>query len=71
MEWSQPVQQLVRVRPGPCPTDLRENKMNITFSVRNDNPDTIWNKLTAKLGREPSKAEAIAEVQRILREPPS
>ena len=32
----------------------------------NDNPDTIWNKLAARLGREPTAAEAKAEVRRIL-----
>ena len=28
---------------------------------------TIWNALAAKLGRQPTNAEAIAEVARILR----
>jgi hypothetical protein len=42
--------------------------VKITFSVHSDNPDTIWKKLTAKLGREPTSAEAVAEVKRILRE---
>lgn len=37
-------------------------KINITF--RNDNPNTIWNRLAEKLGRQPTNAEAIAEVQR-------
>ena len=40
----------------------------VTFTVRNDNPNTIWNRLAAKLGREPTHAEAKAEVQRILSE---
>lgn len=40
----------------------------VTFSVRNDNPDTVWNKLAAKLGHEPTHAEAVAEVRRILHE---
>ena len=34
----------------------------------NDNPNTIWNQLAARLGREPTNAEAIAEVKRIMRE---
>lgn len=41
-------------------------KASITF--HNAGPDTIWAKLTAKLGREPTHAEAKAEVERILRE---
>ena len=32
------------------------------------NPNTIWNKLAAKLGREPTDAEACVEVKRILTE---
>jgi hypothetical protein len=40
--------------------------VNIVF--RNDNPNTIWNRLAAKLGREPTNAEAAAEVSRILDE---
>lgn len=40
--------------------------VTVTFTVRNDNPDTIWNRLAARLGREPTNAEAIAEVKRIL-----
>lgn len=42
--------------------------LRVTFAVRNDNPNTIWNRLAAKLGREPTHAEAKAEVQRILSE---
>lgn len=41
----------------------------ITITWTNPNPNTIWNRLAAKLGREPTRAEAIAEVRRILREP--
>ncbi len=41
-------------------------QVNVTW--RNDNPGTIWNRLAAKLGREPTAAEAKAEVQRILGE---
>ena len=42
--------------------------MDFTTSVivRNDNPNTIWNVLAKRLGREPTNAEAIAEVKRIL-----
>ena len=40
--------------------------IHITHTVRNDNPDTIWNVLAARLGREPSEAEARDEVRRIL-----
>lgn len=39
-----------------------------TVTVHNDNPNTIWNRLAAKLGREPTNAEAASEVRRILRE---
>lgn len=35
---------------------------------RNDNPSTIWNRLAARLGREPTNAEAAAEVRRILQD---
>ena len=42
--------------------------IKITTTWTNNNPDTIWNKLAAKLGREPTSAEAEAEVKRILRE---
>jgi hypothetical protein len=41
-------------------------KTTITFTNRN--PDTIWNKLAVKLGREPTDAEARSEVERILSE---
>lgn len=40
--------------------------MQITMTFTNSNPDTIWNRLAAKLGREPTNAEATAEVKRIL-----
>ena len=40
----------------------------ITITWKNDNPDTIWNKLAAKLGREPTRQEAADEVRRILSE---
>ena len=39
-------------------------KTQVQFT--NKNPDTIWNKLAAKLGREPTHSEATAEVHRIL-----
>lgn len=40
--------------------------MNFTITFRNDNPDTIWNVLAQKLGREPTNEEAKQEVIRIL-----
>ena len=40
--------------------------MRITVTVTNPNPDTIWNRLAARLGRVPTPAEAAAEVKRIL-----
>ena len=42
--------------------------MRVTVTVHNAGPHTIWAKLAAKLGREPTQAEAVAEVKRILRE---
>ncbi len=42
--------------------------MRITFTVTNNNPDTIWNVLCRRLGREPTAAECEAEVKRIIRE---
>lgn len=42
--------------------------MKITITITNNNPGTIWNRLAAKLGREPTNSEAIAEVKRILSE---
>ena len=42
--------------------------MQITVTWTNRNPNTIWNRLAAKLGREPTNAEATAEVKRILKE---
>lgn len=42
--------------------------MEINVIWHNDNPNTIWNVLARKLGREPTNAEARAEVQRILDE---
>lgn len=40
--------------------------IHITHTVRNDNPSTIFNVLAARLGREPTDAEAGDEVRRIL-----
>lgn len=40
--------------------------MRIVTTWTNSNPDTIWNKLATRLGREPTDAEAAAEVRRIL-----
>jgi len=42
--------------------------MRVTITFHNANPDTIWNRLAARLGREPTNAEAAEEVRRILRE---
>lgn len=39
-----------------------------TVTWHNANPNTIWGKLATRLGREPTHAEAKAEVQRILTE---
>lgn len=40
--------------------------MKFTVTFHNANPNTIWNRLAAKLGRTPTHAEATAEVKRIL-----
>ncbi len=40
--------------------------MRITTTWTNNNPNTIWNRLAAKLGREPTNAEAETEVKRIM-----
>ena len=40
----------------------------VNFTVTNNNPNTVWNKLAARLGREPSNAEVTFEMQRILTE---
>lgn len=42
--------------------------VKVTTTWMNNNPDTIFNKLAAKLGRTPTDAEAAAEVRRILQE---
>lgn len=42
--------------------------INITITHRNDNPESIWNKLAARLGREPTDKEAADEVRSILDE---
>ena len=42
--------------------------VRINITVHSDNPDTIWNRLAAKLGRQPTRDEASAEVKRILAE---
>lgn len=42
--------------------------MQVTFSVQNDNPNTIHNRLKARLGREPTNEELREEVRRILSE---
>jgi hypothetical protein len=48
--------------------------VNVTFKHLNPNADTIWNRLARELGREPTNAEAMAGVKRILsegRQPPA
>ena len=42
--------------------------VRVTITVHNAGPHTIWAKLAAKLGREPTSREAADEVRRILRE---
>jgi hypothetical protein len=42
--------------------------VRVTITVTNTNPNTIWAKLAERLGREPTNAEAAAEVRRILSE---
>lgn len=45
--------------------------VSITIKWRaSGNRDTIWNKLAARLGREPTDQEATNEVRRILRDEP-
>jgi hypothetical protein len=43
--------------------------LKVTTTWRNDNPNTIAHRLAAKLGREPTHAELVAEVKRILGKP--
>lgn len=40
--------------------------MRVTVTFHNAGPHTIWAKLAAKLGREPTDREAAEEVLRIL-----
>lgn len=42
--------------------------MRVTVAFTSRNPATIWNRLAVKLGRQPTNAEAIAEVRRIISE---
>lgn len=42
----------------------------VKITWHNPNPDTIWNRLAARLGREPTTKEATEEVLRILRGAP-
>lgn len=50
----------------PLRTLRRGNDMQVNVTWRNDNPNTIWNVLARRLGREPTNAEAAAEVRRIM-----
>lgn len=43
--------------------------VQIKISFHSSNPDSVWNRLAARLGREPTSAEARAEVRRILGRP--
>lgn len=40
----------------------------VTITFRNDNPGTIFNRLAARLGRDPTNQECRDEIFRILRE---
>lgn len=42
--------------------------VRVTITVHNAGPHTIWAKLAARLGREPTNREAADEVRRILSE---
>jgi hypothetical protein len=42
--------------------------VTVTSTWHNAGPHTVWAKLAARLGREPTNAEAAEEVRRILRE---
>lgn len=42
--------------------------IKVIITVHNAGPNTIWAKLAARLGREPTNQEAADEVRRILRE---
>lgn len=42
--------------------------MRVTTTWRNDNPNTIWNVLARRLGREPTAQEVRDELRRISNE---
>ena len=42
------------------------SKLRVSITWENSNPNTIWNRLAKRLGRQPTNAEAAAEVRRIL-----
>lgn len=44
--------------------------ITVTTTWHNAGPHTIWGKLAERLGREPTNAEACAEVKRIMRGDP-
>jgi hypothetical protein len=44
----------------------KSTPLTVTITFRNDNPNTIWNRLAQKLGRQPTHTEARAEVRRVL-----
>jgi hypothetical protein len=59
---------MTEYQPGDVFTLAPPEPFKVTVTWHNDNPDTIWNKLARKLGREPTNAEATEEVKRILRD---
>lgn len=42
--------------------------MKVTTTWHNANPNTIWNRLAARLGRQPTNDEVRTEVRRIMSE---
>jgi len=42
--------------------------LTVTITFHDAGPHTIWGKLAARLGREPTNKEAAEEVRRVLQE---
>jgi len=61
-----PVPSFDGAEPAKTVTPKGSERMKITVTVTNNNPDTIYNKLAAKLGRAPTNAECKEEIFRIL-----
>ena len=40
--------------------------IKVTTTWHNPNPNTVWNKLAARLGREPTDEEIRTEINRIM-----